>query len=172
MTLPLLVTPGAVRLQPGGAKITDDELLLSKIRSASAGFRSETKQRISRVDDDVVTLDGGNSRVILLPELPVVSVAKIEVDGVDIGDVSGLWNERGIIRRAQAFPANFRSVRVTYTHGYDPVPEDIQEAVALEVIRRAGRQTRITQATAGPFQVTYGVTETWSDVVGRYRLRR
>lgn len=182
MTLPLLVTPGAVRLYPGGARITDDELLLTLIRSTSAAFRRDTHQRIDRVVDDVEVLDGNRSRVLLLAQLPVVAVTAIEVDGVSIGATAGLWNERGIIRRSQAFPDTFRSVRVTYTHGYDPVPEDIAEAIALEVIRRAARAKSATgrlptQTTTGPFQAAYapdmgGVTQTWNDVVRAYLVKR
>lgn len=150
-----------------------DHLLNQLLSAGSRAFRRETRQHISRVVDDTVTLDPEGSTVLLLPELPVTAVTSLTINGVAV-DVAGLWSEKGIIRRSAAFPRTFRSVQVTYTHGYDPIPEDVAEAVVDYVITR-GLSTPGTpggQVTTGPFTVQQpraGATELWVETVKAYR---
>lgn len=170
---PLLASPADVRLRPGAAGLVDDALLIQLLKGSSAAFRSATKQQISYVAGDVQHLGGVGSAVLLLPELPVVDVAEIVVDGVQV-DPAGLWNEQGIIRRgAGRFPRTFRSVRVTYAHGYDPVPDDVKEAVIERVLIASRSTPGAVQVAAGPFQATYaqGSTQQWADTVATYRRR-
>jgi hypothetical protein len=171
---PLLASPAEVRRRPGSAGLAGDArdaLLVQLLRGASQAFRSQTKQEISRVVDDVEFVDPEGSGVLLLKQLPVVDVAEIMVDGVSLPP-AGMWNEHGIIRRAGGrFPRAFRSVRVTYTHGYDPVPADVVDAVVERVLIASRGPGGMSQAAAGPFQATYqlGSTQLWTDAVATYR---
>lgn len=169
-----LASPAAVRSHPAAAGLADARLV-QLLRAGSAAFRRQTRQHISRVVDDTVTLDADGSTVLLLPELPVVDVSALLVDGEPY-EPAGLWSERGILRRAGRFPQAYRSVQVTYTHGYDPVPEDVAEAVVDWVCVRAGSVPGMPggQVTAGPFTrniAAGGSTQLWSDAVRAYRRR-
>lgn len=169
---PLLVSPGVVRSLPGGARLHDDTRLLEAIEAASSDFRRETRQYISRVVGDTVTLDPEGRRVILLPELPVIDVTALTVDGIPVTPLTGLWSEAGIIRSTTAFPREFRSVTVTYTHGFEPVPRDIQLAVARAAIARSTQPAGVRNATVGPFTVGYGgagVSEEWNRITRAYK---
>jgi hypothetical protein len=145
------------------------------LRAGSRAFREQTHQHISLVEADTIVLDPEGSAVILLPELPVRAVTSILVDGVPV-ETAGAWSEKGIIRRDLRFPRTFRSVSVTYDHGYDPVPEDVVEAVVDYVLVRHASSPGIPagQQQAGPFMVQVaagGATELWVDTVRRYAVQ-
>lgn len=169
----LLASPVHVRSRPGGAGLSDDFLLIQLLRGASQAFRDATGQQISYVANDIEHVDSDGSGVLLLKQLPVADVHEILVDGVTV-DPAGLWNDRGIIRRERGrFPRAFRSVRVTYSHGHDPVPDSVVDAV-VERVLIAARVPGTSSVTTGPFQATYalGSTQSWADTVASYRLSK
>jgi hypothetical protein len=123
------------------------------LRRASARVRRYTRQDITFVADDTVELSGGE-RILRLPQYPlivdgshsltVVEVADfggIEWTAVEDRDYSRLGNEltRGYPwqapTRLMGWPWNrpqgvwAPKVRVTYSHGYDEVPDDIVDVV-------------------------------------------
>lgn len=93
---------------------------------------SDLIRRAARQDIDQGTttfkVSGGIGR-ILFPQRPVVSVASVTVDGATLdgwtidGDyLTGTWSGR--------------ELEITYTHGWNPVPDAIK-AVCLEIVTRA-----------------------------------
>lgn len=87
-----------------------------------------------------VTLDGNGRDIILLPEFPVDSVAEVRIDTKrEFGDetivAAGSYDvyEDGRLYVEPRVPFARRSVRVTYTAGFDPVPDDLQQAVIESV---------------------------------------
>lgn len=150
MALPPLAT--AADLAAAGATGSTEAMDMA-LRRASARVRRYTRQDITFVADDTVELSGGE-RVLRLPQYPllvdgghpltVVEVA--EVDGiewtaVEHRDYSRLGNE---LTRSYPWQAPSRlmgwpwnrpqgvwapKVRVTYSHGYDEVPDDIVDVV-------------------------------------------
>lgn len=167
-----------VKAEPAAAKLSDARVA-QLLATASADFRGDTHQFISRVTDDVIVLDGDGSTVLLLPELPVVDVSAVVVDGTALtaDEIKGIWTRRGVLRRRNCkWPWAGQSVQVTYTHGLDPVPADIVDAIVGRVLDRAGKRfgRPVASATTGPLTVTYapagGMTEEWARVVARYRV--
>lgn len=150
MALPPLAT--AADLTAAGASGSADAMDLA-LRRASARVRRYTRQDITFVADETVELSGGE-RVLRLPQYPlvvdgghlltVVEVADfsgVEWTAIEDRDYSRLGNEltRGYPwqapTRLMGWPWNrpqgvwAPKVRVTYSHGYDEVPDDIVDVV-------------------------------------------
>ena len=122
---------------------------------AAAGvIRDLTGQHLTLVTDDQQLMDWRSELALYLPQLPVVDVAAVEARqliGPDADPDTWLawpeeqlqWSERtGELRlscqpfawwTAGGWPAwwghypgiALRAIRVTYTHGYDPLPADL-----------------------------------------------
>ncbi|MFJ4166292.1 hypothetical protein ACIPY5_12110 [Microbacterium sp. NPDC089698] len=113
----------------------DDPSALLYLRLASGQVRDYLGQHLTKVDDDAVELDPYESRVVFLPELPIVSVSQVET----LSD--GVWTVRdpaeytvskrtGRIRvLTGGWPCSDGSWRVTYTHGLDVIPDGIVSVV-------------------------------------------
>jgi hypothetical protein len=105
----------ATRQQTALAQATD------LIRGALGG------QRITLVTDDVVVLPGPGRRLLQLPQKPIVSVTSVAIgsatftEGTDY-EVDAELN--ALARLGYSWPRG-GVVRVTYTHGYDTVPEEL-----------------------------------------------
>ncbi|MFF2522237.1 hypothetical protein [Streptomyces liangshanensis] len=149
--LPPLAT--ADDLLTAGATGTPEQLALA-LRRASARVRKYTRQTISLIENETVEL-GGGERALRLPQYPLVldvehplTVVEVaEFGGVDFTvledrDYSRLGNEltRGYAywrtpTRMMGWPRSrvrgvwAPKVRVTYSHGYVEVPEDIFDVV-------------------------------------------
>lgn len=155
----------------------DEARAEAKVREASARFRAEVRHPVSRVEGDEVTLDGDGSRTLLLPAAPVEDVASVEVDDVAV-DVD--WSTAGVLRRRVGrWPDRLRAVKVTYTHGYDPVPDEIAEAVLAMARYLMGSQPGVSMMQVGGQMVQSSgmlvdtqVTGPWETVVAAYRLNR
>jgi hypothetical protein len=87
-------------------------------------------QTIVRVDDDTVVLPSPGRRLLQLPQAPIVSVTSVTsvaigsatfTEGTDY-EVDGELN--ALARLGYSWPRG-GLVRVTYTHGYDTVPEEL-----------------------------------------------
>lgn len=113
------------------------ELILSGV---SATIRSFTHQYLSRVDGESITRTRGRGyRTFWLPEVPVISVASITIDGVLVPSTSyrvdlltGEVRFSSLIGSLGTRTCFDPSVTVVYSHGFDPVPDDIA-AVAREM---------------------------------------
>ncbi len=123
--------------------------------------RDYLSQRIDRVTNDVITLAGTNTRALLLPELPVVSVASVTLAGVPVTDYT--FDSHGVLWRTAPYAwergSNFV---VTYTHGY--LATEVPALVRLVAMKLARSDevasAGVTQQSTGPFSVTYGDSAT------------
>jgi hypothetical protein len=188
MALPPLAT--AADLQNAGAVGTDAALDLA-LRRASARVRRYTRQDITLVENDTITLPGGE-RVLRLPQYPlvvddahlltVVEVADfsgIEWDAVENRDFSRLGNEltRGYpwqaSTRLMGWPWNRAQgiwapkVRVTYSHGWTEVPEDIVDVVLDLATMNLANPENLRQVSIDDYQRTFA-----SETIGSAALTR
>jgi hypothetical protein len=100
----------------------------------------------------------GCGGAVTLPQRPVVDIASVSIDGVATQD----WWQDGndLLLHSRTWgrvPAAHRppQVTVTYTHGWDPVPGDIQ-AIALQAANRViVNPSGIRSETVGGESVTY-----------------
>lgn len=156
----------------------DDAKLLAALNAASRRFRGAVRHPVSLVTGDSIVLDGNGRPSLLLPAAPVTAVDSVEVDGEVLeAGTSYSWSQDGFLRHLDGcWPDRLRCIEVTYSHGYDLVPEDIQEVVIDQAQAIYAVQPGVQQKTVGSQSVTFGaqaatgVTAQWSSVVERYRL--
>lgn len=123
---------------------------------ATGIIQAETGQTLELVTDDVVRLRGSSASPLYLPERPVVSVASIEGD--DVRDDE--WVHLGeYVTRAYGWPPY---VTVTYTHGYEVIPDDVR-GITLAIAARLMAQNDpsgppVEQETIGTYSVRYART--------------
>lgn len=154
MALPPLATAAdleaAMRLDTGSLPAAQADLAL---RRASARVRAYTRQDITLVEDDTIDMPGGE-RVLVVPQRPLVVDATHPLTVVEVGvpggvettlvedtDFTRLGNEltRGYPwyapTRTMGWPWRQQqgvwapTVRLTYSHGYAEVPDDIVDIV-------------------------------------------
>lgn len=168
-----------------GARLTQAVLALEL---ATTQIQVWTRQRIERVVDDTITLAGTSSWELELPERPVISATVTGVDGVEIDEGSYRLFEGILVRPggwagSAIYSANWptntgypSTVEVTYTHGYDPIPDDIR-AVCIQLAARGLQAPTggVRQESIGNYSVSYGDVNDANDpllsTLSRYRRR-
>ena len=149
-------TTEQLRVELGYASFTADQTSKASRRldAATATIQRFTRQTISQVEDDDVTLVGTWRAALVLPEVPVTEVASVVIDGETLtADTEYVFDEsrtlwRGFIPFSQEQePWRYRTpteshwggpetvVTVTYTHGFATIPADIVE-ITLNLAKR------------------------------------
>lgn len=150
--------------------ITTPEQIAAAARAlseASAAIRGYCHQYLSRVSNEKFTLDCFGGNVVFLPELPAISVSKVVVDGATLANTAYKLGKYGFLHRlnSQVWPKGVQNVEVTYTHGYNPIPDDIRGVCARAASRayQAGLRAADSDAVSGvaskslgDFSVAYG----------------
>lgn len=133
------------------------------LQDASASVRNYTHQYIEQVIDDTVTLRVRNAR-IRLPQRPVTAVS---LGAGPPGSFQWLGDDKIFV--GSSIPDTFgwepwrygiRAVTVTYTHGYNPIPDDIIGVVCSIVMRALGREPTdagMTSESIQGYSYTIGV---------------
>ncbi|KDN86714.1 hypothetical protein [Kitasatospora cheerisanensis] len=177
MALPpdgLLADPAALAVWLGVP--ADDPQLLAALRSASSRFVSDVGHPVRLVMGDTTTLYGDGTDRLLLPAVPVRAIHSLTVDGVAVTD----WRARrdaGILRRSSAcgWP-DWAEVVLLWDHGYDPIPQEIQDAVIDQARTVYAVQPGVQTVQAGGESITYGaaattgITAQWASAVANYQL--
>lgn len=176
MALPPLATPAEA--QAAGATGTDDALELS-LRRASARVRRYTRQDITFVEADEIDLPGGE-RVLRLPQYPLVVSDEYPLTLIEVADFSGItWTaveDRDYSRlgneltrgypwqaptRLMGWPWNRAQgiwapkVRVTYSHGWPEVPDDIVDVVLDLVVMNLTNPGNLRQESLDDYSRTF-----------------
>jgi len=138
---------------------------------SSGKIRSEAKQTISAVVDDVVTLRGTWDDTLYVPEIPVTGVSVVKINGVTITESLYTWTPDGAIETGRAglpvlnwpegifgWSGHKSIVEITYSHGYDPVPDEIIGLCLELAARKLGTAPggAIQSETIGAYSVRYG----------------
>lgn len=160
-------------------KPADDPKLLSALRAATRRFRGAVGHPVTLVTDEVVKLDGGGRRALLLPVWPTTAVASVILDGTTLVEHTDYeWSDAGVLRRLGCtWPDSLRCLEVTYSHGWAVIPEDIQEAVIDQARSMYTVVPGLQSKTVGAQSVTFGaqaaigVTSQWSAAVARHKVR-
>jgi len=139
----------------------------SAIDAATAEIQNYCRQTLSLVESDEITLDGNGSTRLLLPELPVVSVAAAVEDGETLTvDTDYKLGQHGILHRiGRPWAVGVQNVTVIYTHGYTTLPGTLVDICKRSAARayqsglRAEAQEGVPGIQAeslGDHSVTYG----------------
>lgn len=190
MALPPLATvaelEAAMQKAPGGLPAASADLAL---RRASARVRHYTRQDFTVVENETVTLGGGD-RVLVLPKRPLIvddahplTVVElpgwggIEVELVEDRDYTRLGDEltRGYswynTNRYGGWPWNQTRgvwaprVRVTYSHGDAEVPDDVLDVVLDLATMNMSNPENLRSAAIDDYSRTYA-----SETIGNARL--
>ncbi|WP_331445862.1 mobile element protein [Streptomyces xanthochromogenes] len=178
MTTPeFLAEPAELASWLGTAE--NDPKTLNALRAATRRFRGAVGHDVTLATDTVV-LDGNGREALLLPVWPATEVASVDLDGEALVDGTDYaWSEAGILRRLcrRCWPDSLRCLTVTYSHGWETVPGEIQEAVIDQARSmfyvRPGVQSMTTGAQSVSYgaQASVGVTDQWSQAVARHKVR-
>jgi hypothetical protein len=150
---------------------------------ATGVIRSIAGWSISQETGVELTLDGRGGRRLYLPTLLLTAVTSIVEDGetLTFGD-DYRWSRSGTVRRVgigQVWPYEEQSIVITFTHGYNPVPDEI---IGL-CLALAGRQYEnpeglrswsvdgLSETISNPTSDTgFGLTDVERKTLGRYML--
>lgn len=178
-------------MPPNLARVIDMELVLQQLivggeklaaadfalLTASAAVRGYCRQRLDLVEDDEIVLDSAGGRLIMLPELPVVSVSEVVENGEELVLVDDYELMRfGILHRtARPWYIGIGAVAITYTHGYAVIPDLIRAVTARAASRlyQAGLRAAetagvpgVVSKTLGDFSVTFGAESAAEGTMG------
>jgi hypothetical protein len=188
VALPPLAT--AADLAAAGATGSDEAMDLA-LRRASARVRRYTRQDITFVAEDIVDLSGGG-RVLRLPQYPLLVDESHPLNVVEVADFSGAeWTameDRDFSRlgneltRSYPWQASTRlmgwpgtapqgvwapKVRVTYSHGYDEVPDDIVDVVLDLATMNLANPGNLREAAIDDYRRVFA-----SETIGGARLSK
>ena len=150
---------------------------------ASADVRSYCGQQFDYVADDVVTIDPRPNRTAQLPQMPVTAISSVQAYMPDGNGSWGWqtltypgqygWTERGLMwdatrispaivpSQAPAWPFYTwpwlpGSLKVTYTHGYQEIPVEIQQITARLAAAYAANPSMLQSKKVGEVSRVYG----------------
>jgi len=112
-----------------------------------------------------LSTDGGHD--LLLPTLHLTALSSIAwtdtntartaIDRDDLEPIDdGLPSDTGILRWKYQWPYGINNVTVTFTHGYDTLPEALREVAVSIAKRYPAQMSQAQQAQAGGVLMTYG----------------
>ena len=155
----------------------DDPLTATLLAAAVADARNHCGWHVCPVRvDQVITLDGPGSRLLVLPTLRMtVAPTKVIEDGVEL-DVSTLaWSTRGLVRKRSGawWSGEFGSIAVTFTHGYEPAEAADWTRAVLAAVDRNARVASNEPIAVGPFRWSESTTTAEERAtLDQYRLER
>ena len=108
------------------------------ITAVTAAIQNYCGQILSQVEDEEITLDCAGGTRLFLPELPVSAVsAVVEDDETLTADDDYKLGQHGILHRIDDdWTEGIQIITVTYTHGYETIPDDVV-AVCVRAAARA-----------------------------------
>jgi len=150
------------------AQVTSAERAIGE---ATEAIRNYCHQYLELVTDETIVLDCAGGTRLYLPELPVVSVSAVVEDDDTLTENDdyklGQW---GILHRVGGnWAQGVQIVRITYTHGHETIPDDINSVCVRAAARAYQMGLRsaevagvpgITATALGDYSVSYATPDT------------
>lgn len=97
------------------------------IVEATAVIQNYCRQTLELVEDDEITLDSAGGTRLVLPETPVIAVSSVVEDDETLTAGDGYkLGQHGVLHRVGGrWVTGIQSITVTYSHGYETIPDDI-----------------------------------------------
>lgn len=136
----------------------DSPAALRAIEAATAAIRNYTGQHIAPTETGVATLFGNGTRLLFLPELPVVAVAAVDLDGDPVLSTQRVIRPSDGTIRMWRNISEWESVAVTYSYGYAETPVDIRDIAtrAASRVYQAALRTVETDGVSGIASTSLG----------------
>ena len=169
----------ALNKQPTDPVITD------LLEAATTKFISHLGRPLDYTEHDEIWLSGDGSPMLALPAAPIHGDPIINIlgtpapvpalpgsgrHGVQIG------RRTGILWRPAGWPDGLENIHVTYSHGYQTIPSDVQDVVT-EAAVMATHPVGVARVSTGDESIDFirqiaesGTTAYWNHVVDAYRL--
>lgn len=183
MTLPvtaeLLADPADLAALTGLP--ADNSRLVASLLSASRRFAGAVRHPVRLIESDTIVLDGNGTTTLLLPAAPVTAVTSVAVNGETLAPDTYAWSADGLLERADPWPRARRAVHVVYSHGYDPIPGMVADAVLQAAHIALNTEPGLSTVSVGSMSLSFstrfggavaGATDTWAAAVETYRLNR
>jgi len=130
------------------------------ITEATAIIQNYCQQTLELTEDDELTLDSRGGRRIVLPQRPVIEVASVVEDDEELtAEDDYRLGQHGILYRlGRDWARGVQIITVTYSHGYETIPEDIKAICARAAARvyQAGLRMAETEGVPGIASVGLG----------------
>lgn len=156
---------------------TDESPRLTRLLEMASGiFRSESRQTISVVAGDVITIRGSWDSQLFVPERPVTAVASVTIRGVLLDPSAYTWRSTGLLERQFASWGDpWAPVIVTYDHGYTEIPDDVVGVICDMVANVVVNPSRVDAETIGSYShmrrgstIGLTITEEQTEIAEKY----
>ncbi len=137
------------------------------LTEVTAAIRNYCHQFLEKVEDETINLDSTGGARLFLPELPVIEVSVVIEDGQALAvDDDYKLGQYGILHRVgRKWASGVQVIAITYSHGYEPIPDEIIAVATRAAARgyqaglRAANDDAVVGVQAkslGDFSVSYG----------------
>lgn len=109
-----------------GQDLTGNDMASIAIDAACETVRSYTRRQINYLADDEIVLNGSGTDTLLLPEWPVIALADVVEDDVDVdADLYVVQGSRLVRTDWALWSRGKANVTLTYSHGYAVQEADV-----------------------------------------------
>jgi hypothetical protein len=138
---------------------TSDDDLLSRLITAASGFMTRYCNRPFVSQACTEARDGTGSARMLFANYPVSAVASVTVNGQSIPPGSSVaagfyFTDTVLVLNGYRFRRGYANVQVSYTAGFDPIPDEIEQACIELITFRYREKDRTGKASEGMAQQT------------------
>lgn len=147
----------------------------SAVDSAVSKLRRLAGWHIAPKYTETITMDGSETRLLVLPTLWLVDVTAVrDISGDTPVTLTGWRKSRaGMLRRAAGWPCGFGVLEVDLVHGYDDTPDDLFP-LAAAMIELTTTGSDVEQESLGSWSVTFreALAQTHAETLEDYSLPR
>jgi hypothetical protein len=141
-----------------------DELAEMALQGPSRAVLSYCRRSRLVSGTDTVRLAGGVT-ILILPGAPVTDVAQVleDPDGAAVDITSSVdWTPDGLLSRFDGgyFARRHRWYEVTFTHGYEDIPEDVRNVVLRVAARAVSNPEGLATEGVGGYNAGFAFDET------------
>ena len=161
---PPLLTSEQLAESSGGALKSGDPRLETVVDAVSEAVRRYCRWHVTPVVEETVVLDGTGGKVLQLPSMRVWDVSEVKIGGNVVPPNQYAWSAAGLVELHgglggwREFPRVFRSVEVTFMHGYHQAPDLVAVAAQIGRFALASPMGR-TREQAGQIAVSWGASQ-------------